>query len=98
MVGNRGQDVKPGLGVVITNLDGEVGNEIFVGNDSTANQLWKYRQRNKSIRFSDGWGSLSRREERARLAWESLLLISIEMGIGFSYCEFQGNPSVSISE
>ena len=63
VVGNREQDVKPGLGVVITNLDGEVGNEIFVGNDSTANQLWKYQREQqeyqdlamvKGIAFSSG--------------------------------------------
>ena len=43
-------------------------------------------------------GSLSRREERARLAWESLLLISIEMGSWiFILRIFKGNPSVSIS-
>ena len=29
-----------GLGIVVTDIDGETGNEIFVANDTDANQLW----------------------------------------------------------
>ena len=32
--------VHPGLGVIVTDLDGNLGNEIFVGNDMYPNQLW----------------------------------------------------------
>lgn len=35
-----GSEVHKGLGVVIANLDGRPGNDIFVGNDKSANQLW----------------------------------------------------------
>ena len=34
-------DASTGLGVVIADWDGEPGNEIFVGNDIRANQLWR---------------------------------------------------------
>ncbi|QEF97560.1 ASPIC and UnbV [Stieleria maiorica] len=33
-------DASTGLGVVIADWDGQVGNEVFVGNDIRANQLW----------------------------------------------------------
>lgn len=41
-IGGKSQAARPGLGLVIANLDGHQGNEVFVGNDSTANQCWKY--------------------------------------------------------
>lgn len=31
----------PGLGVLVTDIDGELGNEIFVANDMKANHLWR---------------------------------------------------------
>ncbi|TWU57859.1 FG-GAP-like repeat-containing protein [Rubripirellula reticaptiva] len=34
-------DRRTGLGIVITNLDLSPGNEVFVGNDVRANQLWR---------------------------------------------------------
>ena len=30
-----------GLGVLVTNLDNQIGNEVFVANDLMANQLWQ---------------------------------------------------------
>ena len=35
-----GAETHKGLGVVIANLDGRPGNDVFVGNDKSANQLW----------------------------------------------------------
>ncbi len=35
-----GSELHKGLGVVIADLDGRKGNDIFVGNDKSANQLW----------------------------------------------------------
>lgn len=37
---DRESDTHKGLGVVIANLDGRPGNDVFVGNDKSANQLW----------------------------------------------------------
>jgi tetratricopeptide (TPR) repeat protein len=39
-VGQSPEDAATGLGVVITDLNGRVGNEVFVGNDERKNQLW----------------------------------------------------------
>jgi hypothetical protein len=42
MLGPQGRpSPATGLGIVVTNLDGKTGNEIFVANDLMANQLWK---------------------------------------------------------
>lgn len=38
-----GDDAYPGLGVVVTDLDGRTGLEIFVANDARPNQLWRFR-------------------------------------------------------
>ncbi|MCA9137024.1 MAG: VCBS repeat-containing protein [Planctomycetales bacterium] len=34
------EDAHKGLGVVVANLDGKRGNEVFVGNDKSPNQMW----------------------------------------------------------
>ncbi|WP_436716512.1 FG-GAP-like repeat-containing protein [Roseiconus lacunae] len=39
-IGAPNADHHHGLGVVITDFDGKPGNEIFVGNDKSANQFW----------------------------------------------------------
>lgn len=39
-VGDSATDAAKGLGVVIADLDGKPGNDVFVGNDKSANQLW----------------------------------------------------------
>ncbi len=38
---SKHQHTAAALGVVITNFDGEPGNEVFIGNDLYANQYWK---------------------------------------------------------
>lgn len=41
-----GNTARPGLGLIVTDLDDERGNEIFVANDGRPNQLWRVdRQR-----------------------------------------------------
>ncbi|MEE2936345.1 MAG: CRTAC1 family protein, partial [Planctomycetota bacterium] len=40
-VSDSSDDASTGLGVVIADWDGKPGNEIFVGNDIRANQLWR---------------------------------------------------------
>ncbi|MDB4749275.1 FG-GAP-like repeat-containing protein [Rubripirellula sp.] len=37
---SSGDELHKGLGVVIADLDGRAGNDVFVGNDKSANQLW----------------------------------------------------------
>ena len=39
-VSNLVKDASTGLGTVVSNFDESVGNELFVGNDERANQLW----------------------------------------------------------
>jgi len=39
-IGKNPKDASTGLGVIVTNLDESAGNEVFVGNDERANQLW----------------------------------------------------------
>ena len=41
-----------GLGVVVSDFDGVVGNEIFVGNDVRPDQLWK---QNSGVQGQSGW-------------------------------------------
>lgn len=44
-LGNEGQSKRAtGLGVLVTDLDDRLGNEIFVANDLMANQLWKFSE------------------------------------------------------
>lgn len=45
--GQTDLDFSPGLALIVTDLDGRQGNEIFVANDMRANQLW-------TTRHSDG--------------------------------------------
>lgn len=40
-ISDSSDDASTGLGVVIADWDGKPGNEIFVGNDIRANQLWR---------------------------------------------------------
>ncbi len=47
-VGRHGIDESYGLGVVLTDFDVDGGNEVFVGNDAKANQLWKYDEESQS--------------------------------------------------
>ena len=50
-----GDAANPGLGLVVTDLDGKPGLEIFVGNDARPNQLWRHhrdQQRRNSV-FKD---------------------------------------------
>ena len=39
-ISGSGAGLHKGLGIVIADLDGRPGNDIFVGNDKSANQLW----------------------------------------------------------
>ena len=39
-ISGSGTELHKGLGVVIADLDGRPGNDVFVGNDKSANQLW----------------------------------------------------------
>ncbi len=43
MLTSEADAARPGLGLVITDIDGRPGNEVLVGNDSSANQCWVYR-------------------------------------------------------
>ncbi|MDM4017293.1 FG-GAP-like repeat-containing protein [Roseiconus lacunae] len=43
-IGNLPDDACTGLGVMIANVDQQLGNECFVGNDALQNQLWKQTQ------------------------------------------------------
>jgi tetratricopeptide (TPR) repeat protein len=45
--GKQDDAANTGLGLLITDLDGQPGNEVFVANDQNENQLWKRRD--------DGW-------------------------------------------
>ncbi len=47
-VGRKGADESYGLGLVVANFDDTSGNEIFVGNDAKANQLWSWDLAEKS--------------------------------------------------
>ncbi|WP_372895938.1 ASPIC/UnbV domain-containing protein [Stieleria sp.] len=42
-------DSRTGLGLVIADFDGEPGNEIFIGNDSLPNRLWKLGHQNDPV-------------------------------------------------
>ena len=42
-----------GLGVVIANFDGVVGNEIFVGNDVRQDRLWRFTPETSTARWTD---------------------------------------------
>ena len=52
-VGNREQDVV-WIGCLITNLDGEVGNEIFVGTIVRLTSSGSIARETRVSRFSDG--------------------------------------------
>ena len=39
-ISGSGTELHKGLGIVIADLDGRPGNDVFVGNDKSANQLW----------------------------------------------------------
>lgn len=39
-ISDRPDDAQKGLGVVVANLDGNPGNDVFVGNDKSPNQMW----------------------------------------------------------
>ncbi len=38
---DQGTDPRPGLGLIVSNFDQQNGNELYVGNDSKPNRLWR---------------------------------------------------------
>jgi hypothetical protein len=42
-------DARTGLGIVVADFDQQSGNEIFIGNDSLPNRLWKLGVENQSV-------------------------------------------------
>ncbi len=49
---SAGSNAASGLGVLVTNVDGKLGNEIFVANDHMANQFWERVKDSDSDRVS----------------------------------------------
>jgi len=40
-------DARTGLGIVVADFDGQKGNELYIGNDSLPNRLWKLETKNQ---------------------------------------------------
>ena len=55
---NNGSAPATGLGLVVTNIDGKPGNEIFVANDLMANHLWFAVQKGQRAAWIDRAGIL----------------------------------------
>lgn len=90
--GDRGKP-SHGLGVVITNLDGRRGNEIFVANDTDANQLWVRDATDEKREPNDDWPMVEVARAKG-CAYSSRGGSGASMGIATA--DFDGNGTIDL--
>ncbi|WP_419581399.1 FG-GAP-like repeat-containing protein [Stieleria magnilauensis] len=84
-ISRRASDAHKGLGIVIANFDGQSGNEVFVGNDKSPNQMW-VRDRDSGV-----WQDLAVVNGSA---YSSSGAATASMGIAAS--DFDGNGTLDL--